>query len=147
MPQITFLPSQISIEVEKGENLLRAAMLAGVHINASCGGQGVCGKCRVIIESGAVEGGTSERLEDEDFNKGYRLACKSMVTEDIQVRIPSESQIDNKVLNIQKPSPKAGLMIPDLGAAWLRERIFSALPWRPAMWSASLPAPPTMRTT
>ncbi len=122
MPQITFLPSQISIEVEKGENLLRAAMLAGVHINASCGGQGVCGKCRVIIESGAVEGGTSERLEDEDFNKGYRLACKSMVTEDIQVRIPSESQIDNKVLNIQKPSPKAGLMIPDLGAAWLRER-------------------------
>ena len=122
MPQITFLPSDISVEVEKGENLLRAAMFAGIHVNASCGGQGVCGKCRVIIESGSVEGGRSEKLDDKDFEQGYRLACKSMVTEDIQVRIPSESQIDNKVLNIQKPSPKAGLMIPELGAEWLKER-------------------------
>jgi ferredoxin len=29
-------------------------MEAGVHINASCGGEGVCGKCRVIIEDGNV---------------------------------------------------------------------------------------------
>ena len=122
MPQITFLPSDISIKVEKGENLLRAAMLAGIHVNASCGGQGVCGKCRVILESGAVDGGKSEKLDQKDFEQGIRLACKSMVTEDIQVRIPTESQIDNKILNIQRPSPKAGLMIPDLGADWLKER-------------------------
>ncbi len=122
MPLITFLPSETSVEVEKGENLLRAAMLAGIHVNASCGGQGVCGKCRVIIESGTVEGGESERLTEEEYGQGYRLACKAMVTGDIQVRVPSESQIDNKILNIQKPSPKAGLMIPELGAEWLRER-------------------------
>ncbi|MBW2741134.1 MAG: 2Fe-2S iron-sulfur cluster binding domain-containing protein, partial [Deltaproteobacteria bacterium] len=30
--------------VKDGESLIRAAMEAGVHINASCGGEGVCGK-------------------------------------------------------------------------------------------------------
>jgi len=25
-----------------------------VHVNATCGGSGVCGKCRVVVESGAV---------------------------------------------------------------------------------------------
>jgi len=40
--------------VDDGENLLRAAMEAGVHINASCGGEGVCGKCLVIIEKGML---------------------------------------------------------------------------------------------
>ncbi|MGD8980642.1 MAG: 2Fe-2S iron-sulfur cluster-binding protein, partial [Desulfobacterales bacterium] len=42
---ILFLPHNIKIAVIKGENLIRAAMEAGVHINASCGGEGVCGKC------------------------------------------------------------------------------------------------------
>lgn len=122
MPTVRFLPGDTSIEVEKGENLLRAAMLAGVHINASCGGQGGCAKCRVMIESGSVEGGESERIADEDFEAGYRLACKSMVIDDLDVRIPVESQIDNKVFDVQKPSPNAGLMIPDIGAEWLEER-------------------------
>lgn len=38
MPKVTFLPHEISLKVEQGENLLRVAMLAGVHVNASCGG-------------------------------------------------------------------------------------------------------------
>ncbi|MBL7207514.1 MAG: 2Fe-2S iron-sulfur cluster binding domain-containing protein, partial [Desulfobacterales bacterium] len=45
---VLFLPHNKSIIVRDGENLIRAAMEAGVHINASCGGEGVCGKCRVI---------------------------------------------------------------------------------------------------
>ncbi|MDY6851332.1 MAG: 2Fe-2S iron-sulfur cluster-binding protein, partial [Thermodesulfobacteriota bacterium] len=53
--KVHFLPDDVSIEVEEGENLLKAAMLAGVHINASCGGAGVCGKCRVILEDGDLE--------------------------------------------------------------------------------------------
>ena len=35
--QVTFNPYGITVQVEEGENLLRAAMDAGVHINASCG--------------------------------------------------------------------------------------------------------------
>ena len=43
---IKFLPHNREIKVNDGESLIRAAMEAGGHINASCGGEGVCGKCR-----------------------------------------------------------------------------------------------------
>ena len=57
--KISFQPHNISIDVPEGETILRGALEAGVHINASCGGEGVCGKCRVIIENGSVAGGIS----------------------------------------------------------------------------------------
>ncbi|MFA9498132.1 MAG: ASKHA domain-containing protein, partial [Deltaproteobacteria bacterium] len=99
--KILFLPHNIETTVTRGENLIRAAMEAGVHINASCGGEGVCGKCRVIIEKGAVEGGISEKLSTEDLNKGYRQACLAAVKSDLVVRIPIESEVDAGILNLQ----------------------------------------------
>lgn len=69
MPKIKFLPHNKEVTVDDGEILIRAAMEAGVHVNASCGGEGLCGKCRVIIESGSVEGGITERLSSEDQEK------------------------------------------------------------------------------
>ncbi len=101
---VKFLPHDIQVEVEDNESLIRAAMEAGVHINASCGGGGVCGKCRVMIEEGQVEGGISEHLSEEDQEKGYRLACMSQVAGDIVVRIPVESQMDTGRLNAQVTS-------------------------------------------
>jgi len=98
---ILFLPHNIETTVPRGENLIRAAMEAGVHINASCGGEGVCGKCRVIIENGEVEGGVSEKLSTEDLNNGYRQACLAAVKSDLVVRIPIESEVDAGVLNLQ----------------------------------------------
>jgi len=98
---ITFLPHERAVTVSSGESLIRAALQAGVHINASCGGEGICGKCRVLVEKGTVAGGTSERLSVEDIEKGYRLACLAKVGEDITVRIPIESSIDKSVMNLQ----------------------------------------------
>jgi uncharacterized 2Fe-2S/4Fe-4S cluster protein (DUF4445 family) len=89
------------MEVQNGETLIRAALEAGVHVNASCGGEGVCGKCRVIIEEGTVEGGISEKLSEEDLAKGYRLACQALVKSNLRVRIPVESTIDADVLKMQ----------------------------------------------
>ncbi len=97
--KVKFLPHDEEIVVPDGENLIRAAMEAGVHVNASCGGEGLCGKCRVLIESGRVEGGTSPLLDREDFDRGYRLACRSLVKSDLLVRIPPDSEIDAGVLD------------------------------------------------
>jgi uncharacterized 2Fe-2S/4Fe-4S cluster protein (DUF4445 family) len=96
---VSFFPYSKKIKVKSGETILRAALEAGVHINASCGGGGVCGKCRVIIEQGNVEGGISEKLSIEDREKGYRLACQSQVNSDLVVRIPVESEIDSTFLD------------------------------------------------
>ncbi len=47
--RVHFEPDNADIMVEKGSNLLQAAIDAGVHINASCGGAGVCGTCKVLL--------------------------------------------------------------------------------------------------
>ncbi len=65
----------------------------------SCGGEGLCGKCRVIIEEGDVEGGISEQLSKEDIEAGYRLACLCQIKGDLTVRVPVESEIDSGVLD------------------------------------------------
>ena len=96
--KVTFQPYDITVEVEEGENLLRAALNAGVHINASCGGEGVCGKCRVILEEGQVECPDTTLLTKDEVKLGYRQACQCRVVSDIVVRIPPESLLDKKTI-------------------------------------------------
>lgn len=112
--KVTFQPSGTSIDVPVGETVIRAAIEAGIHINASCGGDGVCGKCRVVIEQGNIEGGISEHLSEEDRGKGYRLACKAQVVEDVTIRIPVESAIDTSVLQRKTPRQTARIKQMDL---------------------------------
>ncbi len=103
--KITFLPHQVSIEVPSGTTVIQAALEAGVHINASCGGEGVCGKCRVRVEEGTVEDGITEKLTEEDVQAGFRLACRSRVAGKLTLRVPSESAVDHSVLN-RAPTPR-----------------------------------------
>ncbi len=81
---ITFLPDNITATVDKGENLLNAAAQAGVYIHAYCGGDGICGKCKVVVNKGEV-GSDKANLKQEDWDKGYRLACLSTVESDLEI--------------------------------------------------------------
>ena len=128
MPRVTFQPMNVPVDVEPGANLLKTAMDAGIHINASCGGQGVCAKCRVKIAAGEVEGGVSERLADADIKAGYRLACKTQVIGDVTIEIPLESQVDSKVLNKKKPKLTLGQKRDGIGVRWITEEGLAA-PW------------------
>jgi uncharacterized 2Fe-2S/4Fe-4S cluster protein (DUF4445 family) len=113
--KVTFLPHQISIQTPAGQSVIRAAMDAGVHINASCGGEGLCGKCRIRIEQGGLEGGISEHLSREDRDKGFRLACKALIDQDVVVRIPVESAIDTSALMRRTPRATARIKQMDFG--------------------------------
>jgi len=117
---ILFLPHNKRITVRDGENLIRAAMDAGVHINASCGGEGVCGKCRVIIEQGDVDGGITENLSREECAAGYRQACLSNVKSDIVIRIPVESDVDASMLNMQS-TPRLATRIIEMDFEQLKQ--------------------------
>ena len=118
---VKFLPYDVQIEIEDGDSVIRAALEAGVHVNASCGGEGGCGKCRVLIEDGTVDGGISEKLSEEDQEKGYRLACQAMVKSDLIVRIPVESTIDASVLKMQA-SPRRTAHIREMNFEELKEK-------------------------
>lgn len=107
--RVCFHPEERCIEVAKGENLLRAAMKADVHINASCGGEGSCGKCRVIIEKGDVKQKLAVKLSEEEVRQGYALACCSTIESDLEVRVPIETQIgDKSALTRRPPIPLKG---------------------------------------
>src|SRR4030042_2863858 len=99
---ITFYPGAKKISVDEEENLLQAAMEAGIHINASCGGSGTCGKCRVKILNGSVDSPKHPKLTQWEYDQGYRLACLTPVRGDIEVEIPFESQVDRSVLRIKR---------------------------------------------
>jgi uncharacterized 2Fe-2S/4Fe-4S cluster protein (DUF4445 family) len=104
--KIVFLPHETEITVPEGETIIHAAMEAGVHVNASCGGEGICGKCRVLIEEGTVAAGISEKLSQKDQDHGYRLACQAVAQSDLVVRIPVESAMDASALRMHKTPRK-----------------------------------------
>ena len=120
-PTVTFLPYNRSIQVSEGESLIRAALQAGVHINASCGGEGVCAKCRVRVEQGQIDGGQSERLSTEDQEAGYRLACQTRVSGDVTIRVPVESAMDRSVFD-HKVTPRRTARIQQMDFDSLKER-------------------------
>ncbi|MDD5501406.1 MAG: ASKHA domain-containing protein [Candidatus Omnitrophica bacterium] len=94
--KITFYPANKSTSVEKGASILSAALSAGIPLNASCGGDGVCGKCRVILKKGEVFSKASSLLTEEEKNKGVYLACLTSVMSDAEVEIPSASGFPSK---------------------------------------------------
>jgi uncharacterized 2Fe-2S/4Fe-4S cluster protein (DUF4445 family) len=99
--KVTFYPSERKISVDEGENLLQAAMEAGIHINASCGGSGTCGKCKVKVLNGVIDSPKHPKLTQWEYDQGFRLACMTSIQSNIDVDIPLESQVDRSVLALK----------------------------------------------
>ena len=118
--RVKFLPIDRTLPAEEGQNILEIAMQAGVHINASCGGNGVCGKCKVRIVEGDVAPSASPKIDQEESEQGFRLACQSIVKSDTTVEIPLESQIDKSIL---KRTIKDAHISSDLQGAGLFENL------------------------
>ncbi len=89
-----FHPNPTKIEVKKGCDLLSAAIAAGVYINSSCGGDGVCGRCKVIIKKGEIKTEPSGRISMEERGKGYVLSCQTTVHSDVEVEVPAQSRLE-----------------------------------------------------
>ncbi len=93
---VLFSPANVEVDVPKGENLLRAAIEAGVHISASCGGSGACGKCKVKVIEGEYEAEDSDKLSAADREAGYILACRTRVLSDLKVEVPARMTLDRR---------------------------------------------------
>ena len=105
---VRFQPHNREIQVPAGENLLRAAVEAGVYIQASCGGEAFCGKCRVKIEKGEMEGPRTPKISEEEYRQGFRLACQTRVLSDAEILIPVESHLDRRVIARTRERVAAG---------------------------------------
>lgn len=86
--KVTFLPSFSHVEVEQGTTLLDAIRKTELSLEASCGGNGTCGKCKVQVTKGNTKAYSKEehiKLSEEEKQKGIRLACHCKVEEDMCV--------------------------------------------------------------
>lgn len=100
--RIKFLPLDNTYLAKDGENLLDFAMRTGVHINASCGGNGTCKRCRVKLVEGRVDFIQDPSLWGSGLGEGIILACQTRIKEDALFEIPLESQIDRAALKSRK---------------------------------------------
>lgn len=87
---IRFEPSGSAVTVQVGETLLAAARVAGVAIDAPCGGTGRCGSCRVHAEGmlSPLSADESELLGGASIEAGWRLACRARAEGDVTVTVP-----------------------------------------------------------
>lgn len=103
MPTVTFLPTFRKIDVPHGSTILEAAQKAGFHLNVVCGGQGKCGKCRVLVKSGNVlfdREQYSTVFSDEELAEGACLSCQARVIENIRVLIPEATIVQEQQILI-----------------------------------------------
>ena len=88
--KVDFVSAGKSVRVPVGTTILEAARQADVHINASCNGKGVCGKCKMRVSNGHTDNPSTPLLSDSEKEKGYILACRSKVVADVAVDMPAE---------------------------------------------------------
>jgi uncharacterized 2Fe-2S/4Fe-4S cluster protein (DUF4445 family) len=85
--RVTFTPLGRSAEARQDETLLDVARRCGAPIGNSCGGVGVCARCKVRIVSGAenLTPATNVELRFGRLGDGERLACQAVVGGDVEV--------------------------------------------------------------
>ena len=104
--KVTFLPEGETVEVESGVTIMEAAEKAEVFINSLCGGEGVCGKCRVQVIDGKMrpDKHSISFLSKEEVREGYVLACQTKVDEDIEVVVPPKSRLESEQILMEQPT-------------------------------------------
>ena len=92
--RVHFMPDDLAVEVERGESVLAAAQKAGLYISSLCGGDGICGKCRVVLRSGEIQSRPTTLLDRDEIRENYILACQSTVQGDLEIEIPPETRLE-----------------------------------------------------
>jgi len=127
---LTIVPDRLTLEVEPGVTILKAAHAGGVDITATCGGRGRCTSCRVKFVGGAIPPPTimdELQLGDALVREGFRLSCQCQLTEAVTVQVaPPVDERSFQILGAERP---AGLPMPVAIDAGIRKDVVSvALP-------------------
>jgi uncharacterized 2Fe-2S/4Fe-4S cluster protein (DUF4445 family) len=91
---VDFEPVGRRVPCKHGDTLLEAAQRGGIVLNATCGGEGVCGRCILQVVSGEVSAPNLTEVAElgvEQIQHGWRLACQTEVQGDVRVHVPPES--------------------------------------------------------
>ncbi len=93
-PSVLIFPDNVAVQVEQGTTLLEAARTAGIDLRSTCGGEGTCGRCAVLVKQGKVRVERYGNLSVKLQKAGYSLACQTVVEGNVVVEIPKDSRLD-----------------------------------------------------
>lgn len=96
---VRFYPQNITVEVPEGTTLLEAASRGQISLNNLCGGDGICGRCKMVVKEGNVKGELSPKLTREEVRAGVVLSCMTKVMGDLIVEIPEETWAKEKLIS------------------------------------------------
>jgi len=88
--RIRLEPSGQIIEAPRKANLLKTLQEANIPVGSSCGGQGVCGSCKVIVLEGS-ENLSSPNDTEIELKERYglgekdRISCQCKIFGDITI--------------------------------------------------------------
>ena len=105
---ITVLPENRNMEVQTGQRLLDVLRADGLIQSAPCGGNGTCGKCKVLIDGKEIL--ACQTLVDRDMTVTLPHAQESIIlTDGIQANLPSAGSV-NLAIDIGTTTVAAYLM-------------------------------------
>jgi uncharacterized 2Fe-2S/4Fe-4S cluster protein (DUF4445 family) len=92
--RITFQPMGLFAEVVPDTTIRDAIGNMNIPIRFDCGGTGLCGKCRIIVETtDSMSPLTEEELDilsPQELGSLYRLACQARIQGNVTVTIPAQ---------------------------------------------------------
>lgn len=85
---LTIQQHDTTLVVDGGETILEAALRAGLDFPFDCR-SGVCGECKCMLITGAVEMKPylDVAMEDEERLQGFILGCRSTLSSDIEIAL------------------------------------------------------------
>lgn len=94
MSVLTFDDLGIELAVDAPKTVLEASLEELIEIRHNCGGIGMCTTCRVQVVRGAENLDPPNeaellRLGPYRIERGWRLACQTVVRGDLAIRLPS----------------------------------------------------------
>ena len=81
------------ITARSGQNVYKTLKDNGIYLVASCGGKGVCGKCRIKGLEGKSLIKSKGKLTQKDLDEKIMLACQTFPEEDVLIEIPEGSKL------------------------------------------------------
>lgn len=106
-----------SYEVPTGSNLRETLRREGVYVDGTCADNGTCGRCLVrVVRGDAGEPSLSEAglLDGRSSNPEQRLACRVMVTGDLDISIDPEQMLEIDITGRWKEVWDSPLWRPEL---------------------------------
>ena len=111
--QIIFMPSGKRGHFKKGTTILDASRSLGVDLDSVCGGRAICGRCQIKPTEGEfAKHGIRSSLSNlnlltesevkyskrKGLKESRRLGCQTIVSGDVVIDIPEESQLHKQVV-------------------------------------------------